>query len=473
MIRLFALLSFVYQSAAAVVLIFTLSHILSPIEYTAFSLALASSQLLCVLMFEWLQLAGVRLLAAATGEDAARLRTSLLAAALLCALALLLIGSAFSLAGPLAPTVVALGLTLAVLQGLADMQIMTIRISNRLGTAAMLLILRASLLLGGATAGAHLYGTTEAALFGSISGQAAALLMGLIVHRMPLKWISLRRMIGDWGDFSRYGIPAAAASVIHLSVPVVLRFTVIGSLGTATPSVAAGFSMAIDLLQRPFAVLVAAIHTMSYPEVIVQFEQGTPQEGRQATARLFDFILCATVVMLGGLIGFLPDAGRLFVPPDILSAFLNAAPVAAAFYFVHTHLQSTLAVVPHLRKSAVRLVVVAAAQLMLVWLSSVIGAARGYSPAEIIASAAAATAIVILFASGPIIQFGAMPRWLLAFASSAAAVAIGAFAAVPSEPLIWLAGKIVVSAIAVVLIAWWGGFLVRHEIAPQSGTATE
>src|SRR5260221_11995747 len=110
MIRLLALVSYIYQSAAAIVLIFAISHLLLPADYTNFSLALASSQLLCVLMFEWLQLAGLRFLAAAKGDDAARLRWSLFAAGLLSALALVSIGGAASLASTLARSVVVLGL---------------------------------------------------------------------------------------------------------------------------------------------------------------------------------------------------------------------------------------------------------------------------------------------------------------------------------------------------------------------------
>jgi predicted membrane channel-forming protein YqfA (hemolysin III family) len=92
MISLLAFGSYIYQSASAIILIFAVSHILSPAQYTSFSLALATSQLFCVFVFEWLQLAGVRFLAAASGEEAARLRFSLFSAGLLSALVLLLVG---------------------------------------------------------------------------------------------------------------------------------------------------------------------------------------------------------------------------------------------------------------------------------------------------------------------------------------------------------------------------------------------
>jgi O-antigen/teichoic acid export membrane protein len=460
MIRLLALASFVYQSAAAIVLIFALSHILLPAEYTTFSLALASSQFLCVLMFEWLQLAGVRFLAAArTEEDAAQLRSSLVAAVLLSAMVLVSAGSIASLTGTLAPQVVGLGLAVAVLQGVTDMHFMIIRVSNRLGTAAALLTLRASLLLVGAVAGALLLGTATAVLVGIASGHAVALAVGWLSHRTSLQRVPWRAMRADWANFSRYGFAAAGASVIHLSVPVTMRFIVISGLAAAGPAATAGFSMAVDLLQRPFAVLVAAIHMMNYPDVVARFEHGADHEARQVTAQLFDFILCATVVMLGGLIGFLPDAARLFVPADVLASFLSCGPAACAFYFLHTHLQSTLAVIPHLRKSAIRLVVVAGCQLMLVSLFSTLAVTRGLSPAVVIASAAVATAIVILFASGPFIAYRAFPQWPLVSAAAFAAILIGAFAAIPSEPLVWLAGKIVVAAVTVALVTRQGDFL--------------
>lgn len=460
MIRLLALVSYVYQSAVAIVLIFAISHILPAADYTNFSLGLASSQLLCVFMFEWLQLAGLRFLAAAKGKDAAQLRWSLFAAGLLSGLVLIPVGGAASLASTLAPRVVAVGLAVAVLQGAVDMYFMMIRLSDRLGTAAFLMILRASLLLVGAVSGAGLYGTSEATLLGIVFGHATALVAGLIAHRTPVRKVPRRAMLAHWADFCRYGMLAAGASVIHLSVPVMIRYIVISRLGAAGAAAGAGFSMAIDLLQRPFWVLNAAIHTVSYPEVVAHFEHGTDEAARRSTARLFDFMICTTAVMLGGLIGFLPDAGRIFVPRSILENFLAVAPIVAVFYFLHTHLQATLAVVPHLQKSATRLVVVASCQLLAVSIFSATALAAGQSPAGVVTVASITTAAVILCASGPIIRFGAFPRQFLVIEATLVAILIGSLSAAPSEPLIWLLCKIALSAIATIFIAWQGNFLM-------------
>lgn len=461
MTRLLAFAGYIYQSATAILLIFGISHLLTAAVYTEFSLALASSQLLCVLMFEWLQLAGLRFLAAARGDDAARLRCSLFAAGLLSAIALVSVGAAASFATPLAPGVVVLGLTVAVLQGITDMYFLVIRLSDRLGASATLMALRASTLLVGATSGAALYGTAEATLLGISLGHAAGLATGLIVHRSPLLKAPYRMMLADWTNFCRYGMLAAGASVIHLAVPVIFRTIVVSRLGAT--GTGAGFSIALDLLQRPFWVLNAAIHTVSYPEVVGCFEHGTDEEKKRSTARMFDFMICGTTLILGGLIGFLPEAGRIIVPVNSLDNFLAVAPAIAAFYFLHTHLQATLALIPHLQKSASRLMLVAACQLTLVSAFSSIAIVTGLSASGAVVCASIATAIVILFAARPTVRFGAIPRLSLTAETIIAAILIGSFCFVPSQPLIWLVGKIAFAALAVAAIAWRGDFLVTSQ----------
>lgn len=468
MTRLFALAGVVYQSAAAIILIFLLGRILSPLAYATFSLTLASSQLLSVLMFEWLQLAGVRFLAAAGQDDAARLRSSLFGAALASAFALLSVGGlAVSIASPIAASVGFVGLALAVAQGATDLHFMVVRVSHRLGAAAFLLILRATLMVGGATAGAWFHSSAQAALLGMLGAQIASLIAGQVLHPHKLPKVACTALLADWSGFARYGMLAAGASVLHLSVPVSIRFVVVSVLGVSAPNVTAGFSMAIDLLQRPFAVLVAAIHTVNYPEVVHQYERGSADDARAAVAHLLDFIICATLVMLGGLIGFLPDAGQLFVPAPILTSFLQPSAAAACFYFVHCHLQSTLAIAPHLTKSATRLVVVALCQLLFVLAVVMPTQAMMGTPTSVLIGAIVATAIVIVLAAGPMLRFGAAPRWGLVAASVAGAVFIGAFSAVPAISPVSLGAKIVAATAIVALLAWKGRFLEAAG-APRS-----
>lgn len=458
MTRLLAMAGYFYQSAAAIILIFAISHLLPAADYTNFSLALASSQLLCVLMFEWLQLAGLRFLAAARENEAARLRWSLFAAGLSSAGALIVVGSCASLASVLPTGIVALGLGISVLQGLTDLYFLSVRLSDRLGIASSLLAFRATALLTGAAAGAASSGTAEATLLGVAAGHTLGLFAGLVAYRTPLERASLRAMLADWKDFSRYGMLAAGASVIHLSVPVLLRVIVIGRLGAT--GAGAGFSIALDLLQRPFWVLNAAIHTVSYPEVVNDFEHGTGAKSVQSARRMFEFMICTTLVLLGGLIGFIPDAARILVPRESLDGFLQTAPAIAAFYFLHTHLQATIAVVPHLEKLATRLVLVAAGQLALVVALSLIAVSAGLSPRGAVGCASLATLATILVALGPTLRFEAFPRWSLVMQALVAAILIGSLGSMPTEPATWLAGKIMIAALATAIIAWRGDFLM-------------
>ena len=341
-------------------------------------------------------------------------------------------------------------------QGATDLHFMVVRVSHRLGAAAFLLILRATLMVGGAAAGAWLHGTAHAALLGMLGAQIASLIAGQLLHPHKLQKVTRSALLEDWSGFARYGMLAAGASVLHLSVPVSIRFVVVSALGASAPAVTAGFSMAIDLLQRPFAVLVAAIHTVNYPEVVHQYERGSADDSRAAVAHLLDFIICATLVMLGGLIGFLPDAGQLFVPAPILASFLQTSAAAAGFYFMHCHLQSTLAIAPHLTKSATRLVVVALCQLLLVLAVAVPTQAITGAPTYVLVGAIVATAFVIVLAAGPMVRFGATPRWGLVAASVAGAAFIGAFSALPSASAIALVAKIVAATAIVALLAWKG-----------------
>ena len=449
---------YVYQSAAAIILIFAISHLLPAADYTNFSLALASSQLLCVLMFEWLQLAGLRFLAAAGENEAARLRWSLFAAGLSSAGVLVVVGSCASLASPLPAAIIALGLGISVLQGLTDLYFLSVRLSDRLGVASSLLALRATALLAGAAAGGVISGTAEAALLGIVSGHTLGLVAGLVAYRTPLERASLQTMLTDWKTFAGYGMLAAGASVIHLSVPVLLRVIVIGRLGAT--GAGAGFSIALDLLQRPFWVLNAAIHTVSYPEVVSDFEHGSGAKSQQSARRMFEFMICTTLVLLGGLIGFIPDAARILVPPASLDGFLETAPTVAAFYFLHTHLQATVAVIPHLEKLATRLVIVAAGQLALVVVFALVAVSAGLSPRGAVGCAGVATLATLLIALGPTLRFEAFPRWPLVMQALLAAILIGSLGSIPTEPATWLAAKTVIAAIATAIIAWRGDFLM-------------
>jgi hypothetical protein len=175
---------------------------------------------------------------------------------------------------------------------------------------------------------------------------------------------------------------------------------------------------------------------------------------------MFEFMICSTLVLLGGLIGFIPDAAPILVPRESLSGFLETAPAVVAFYFLHTHLQATAAVIPHLEKLAPRLVAVAAGQLAIVAACSMAAASAGLSPRAAINCASIATIATIALALGPTIRFRAVPRWSLILQALLAAIVIGSFGSISAGPPAWLAAKIAVASIATAIVSWSGDFLM-------------
>lgn len=463
MLRLLALGSYFYQSLVAILLILALSHLLEPASYTTYSLTVAVSQFATVVAFEWLQLAGQRFLASSQGDETPRLQSSLFSALALSIAALIAAAGLAAMSGRLPTSLIGIGLAATIVQGTVDLHYMMIRVSGRLSSSSILMICRATLLLVGATVGAKLYGTAEAALVGIFAGHVLGLALGSLIDRTLINWSPRLARKADLSAFARYGMLASGASVVHLSAPILIRFMIVGRFGI-TSSASAGFSMAIDLLQRPFSVLLSAIHTISYPDVVLRYDTGTRKEAQQAAAELFELAFCSTALMLGGLIAFIPDAARFFVPPALITSFLAATPSVAAFYFLHTHLQATLALVPHLQKAALRLILIAAGQLALISVFVVISSFASAAPTTALAGAALATALVILAACGPTIRFGAYPRPGVVIFTAVGSAIIGALAALPSEPLAWLLGKIVVAGAVTLAIVWFGDFL-RHDKA--------
>jgi hypothetical protein len=92
--------------------------------------------------------------------------------------------------------------------------------------------------------------------------------------------------------------------------------------------------------------------------------------------------------------------------------------------------------------------------------SAAIAVSAGLSPRAAVVCASIATAAAILLALGPTIRFEAFPRWSLVIQASIAAILIGSLESMPSDPMAWLAGKIVIAAIATGVIGWTGDFLM-------------
>lgn len=466
MTRLFIMAGYFYQSLAAVALIFLMGHALDGPRYTAFSLAMATSQLVSVLAFEWLQISGMRFLAGAQETERPRWQTAIYLAFGLSALALVLVASAAQTVWPLFGSMAGLVVALALAQGLTDLLLTIIRANGAALSSALLQIIRATCLLIAATAAAWRYGTAEAALGGMLTGQLIGAAAALFAGRALLRPAPRRSGWRDLATIARYGLAASGASVLHMAASLAVRFLIVRELGIESAR-AAGFSIAFDLLQRPFSVLAAALHMVAYPEVVAAYERGSKAEARRATARLFELYLCPTMVLLAALVALLPHIAFLLVPGPLLEGFLAAAPAICLFAFANLHLQMTGAVVPHLLMRTPRLIVVAAGQFVAVVgiVATVVKAGGTSTTALLLASIAT---LLWLMAMGlPTWRFGARPRPWLLIASAVGGLAVVTLGWLPLDGASLFAIKLGALAALSAALADAGDFL-RSATPPKT-----
>ena len=465
MTKLFVLGGYLYQSVAAIGLVFAVSHLVESSAYTQFSLVVALSQFIAVLAFEWLQIAATRFLAGAPEGRKQRLRSAVLSAFALSAAALLVVGPItfhFTAAHRLTA---GLALGVAIAQSLADLLLTVLRVDNRLAASAGLAIIRSTCLVTFAALGAWLGGGAEAALAGMLLAQICGVSATLAYDRTLMRLRRDEVTKSDLAAFAGYGMKAAAASVMHLGAAVSLRFLVVGRLGPSSTE-AAGFSLAFDLLQRPFSVLVAAVHMVSFPEVAAKYDRGGRAEAQPATAKLFAFLFCCTSLLMSGMIAFTPDFAGLFVPAAALPAFLAVAPAVTFLAFVNTHLQVTGAVVVHLLKQTQRLILVAFGQLVFTVPLCWFVLAQGGSAASALWLVGTATLLWGLAMAKPTIRFGARPAAGPMALGAAASIAVLALGLAPSAPVPLLVAKLVLAGAATLVVLWRGRFL-HSRVAPS------
>lgn len=466
MTRLFILSGYFYQSLVAIALIFLIGHAVDGASYTAFSLASATSQFVSVLAFEWLQIAGMRFLAGADETERPRWRKVIYLAFGLSGFLLLLVAVTAQMVWPLLGPMAGLVVALALAQGAADLLLTVIRAEGGALRSALLQIIRSSCVLAAASIGAWHLGTAEAALTGMLLGQIAGGAAALFTARNMLGVAQHTPALRDLATIARYGLAASVASVLHMSASLAVRFLIVRALGVSSAG-AAGFSIAFDLLQRPFSVLVAALHMAAYPEVVASYERGSAQESRIATARLIELYLCPTIVLLASLVAVLPHIAFLLVPPALLEGFLASAAAICAFAFANVHLQMTAAIVPHLLMRTPRLIIVATGQLLAVSGLVAIVLKAGGSAAMALVLASLATLLWMLTMAGPTWRFGARPRLWLLLASAVGSLGVIALDGLPFQGQGLLASKLAAIAALSAAIAYFGGFL-RASPAPKN-----
>lgn len=358
--RLAALSAYGYQAVAALGLILVVSRLLPPAEYATYSLVMATAQLAALGAFDWVRFAATRFYPG-VGEDAERREKATLAASFLSMAGLGFLAALICLALGVRADITIGGATIAAAQGGTDLQLTMARCRGGFSLFARTQLVRATLLSVGGIGGALLTGTALGAMMGVIGGYVLTIGFVALTDRMLLQTDLKSASPLSLRSYARYGFPAAGASVVHLGSTVALRYAV---SAFASPVLVPGMLLAIDLVQRPFALAVTALNDVIYPSVVAAHDRGDTRAERTALQALYGLELGGILVLSLMLIGFSGIISEYAAGASLRSAFHAALPLTAVLMGLRITLTAVAATPFHLATRSRALAAIAATDFL-------------------------------------------------------------------------------------------------------------
>ncbi len=346
------MLSMAVQAVGALVLIITLARLLPPAEFAPFSIAFGTAQFAANLAFEWVRLAAMRYYPGPPEETAMRL-ANIRSALAVSAAGLLAVFTALTvfdapIAG-LTPRLFLAVMAIAVLQGLTDILFTTIRFSGRLILCGLLQILRSLSLVCFCIYAALSLRFADAALSGLVLGYLVALALSLVLFpdfvRVRVQ-DTTRTMLRA---LALQGMPAAAASQVHFAVTYGIRIIGASFLGVGSV-MAAGFLLALDIIQRPFPLLGTLMTVLFVPDLNKAFDAAHTHEVRRQLTLQYDLLTGFSIIGGAALYNLLPVLAIALVDADLTPAFLTFATPLIVYFGGLLALQTTLALVPQVTR---------------------------------------------------------------------------------------------------------------------------
>ncbi|RYE32829.1 MAG: hypothetical protein EOP23_11100 [Hyphomicrobiales bacterium] len=417
-----ALGAYAYQAVLALGLLLLVSRILPAQDFTHYSLFVTISQFGSIAAFEWLRFSCSRFY---PGSDEVAQRAVILSSFVVCAALCLLAGAGVLVAG-LASAGVALGGALvAVSQGGSELHLTMLRFRQDFRLFSILQAARASLLAAGTLGGAILSPSLGGAVAGLLAGYlvygvAARLAGGSFASglKRPGRALLIKHLI--------YGGVSAGASVAGILAPLGLKALLTAVVGAQG---AAGALLALDLLQRPFVMVVSALQAIRYPDIVAAYdrEPGSPA----FRARLGDYygqLASCSLATAAVILCLLAPAAFWLVKPDLRESFLLAAPAVTILALLRAWVQTLLPTPAHLMQRLRPIIGLAVADAALLNLGSLAGWSLSGGSLTGLLYGGAAGAVAAVLVGTPL--FLSMPmRWHgLPLASASAALAVAALA---------------------------------------------
>ena len=342
MAKILALSAYFYQAMLAFGLLIAVARILAPADYATYSVLLAATQFGAIAAFEWLRFACSRFYPGLTEESEQVQRKTMTFEAVICAAICFAAGLATVPFG--APLDMALlGGAIAVFQGVTDLHLTIVRFGKRFAVFSRLQGLRASLLA---------VGTITGAFFGhGVLGALGGALGAYFLYAAIATFLDRRAYTpgGRWSEaIARehlvYGGVSAGVSVLALLSPLGLKLILTSTLGTAT---SAGVLLALDLLQRPFVLIVSALQAIQYPDVVAAFDRKDPTLPRHL-GQFYALMVTLSLIAAAGLFVVLRPIAEIAVSPAMREQFLITAPLVAVFSMLRALTQNISTTPAHL-----------------------------------------------------------------------------------------------------------------------------
>jgi len=420
--QIVALGAYVYQAVLALGLLLLVSRVLPAQDFTHYSLFVTISQFGSIAAFEWLRFSCSRFY---PGSNETAQRSVILYAFAACAGLCLLAGGGVAVSGMVSVGIAIGGALVAIFQGGTELHLTMLRFRQDFRRFSILQAARASSLAVGTVAGAFLHPTLTGTVAGMLAGYLA---YGMLARLAGGSFVTglerpQRRLLMK---HLTYGGVSAGASVAGILAPLGLKAlltAVIGSQG------AAGALLALDLLQRPFVMVVSALQAIRYPEIVAAYDREPGSQAfRAQLGGYYGQLANCSVVTAAAILCLLAPAAVWLVKAELRESFLLAAPAVTILALLMAWVQTLLPTPAHLMQRLRPIIGLAVADAALLNLGSLSGwSLSGGSLSGLLWGGAAGAAVAVMLGTPLLLS---MPfRWRgLSLASALAALAIAMLA---------------------------------------------
>ena len=336
--------AFGYQAAATLALLFILAHALQPKDYAEFSFALAASQFVSIVFFEWIRLALTRFYPGGVADYSTSIAQTLYGLFFISMICLVIVAVMSALIVGSSQSFIANLTALAILQGFTDLRLTQIRFSGQFAAFLVLQITRATLILLISVTFAIYYKTPEAAFFGMGLAYCASLVFLLTIDKKFLKTITINFSKPKSLQYCKYGLSAGAGSTIYLGSALLIRATLIS---LASPNAVAALMFAFDLLQRLGSLMTTSIFSALYPRLIKLYAGEHRDEFVEVRGLLLRASSISIVMGSLGFVVFSLTISKLVLPLPISASLAHFAPIMAVVIGIRVFLSNVSSLDAH------------------------------------------------------------------------------------------------------------------------------